>query len=161
MQASIPPLLHRYALWFDAAPVPASLVAIALAIVALALLRMAMKFFLVFLALLAVLILGSYLFMGEEETGDLLQDGVYEVVDPPEGSDHEAAEGYNFVCVYLWLLTPLSAYTVFKYLCQLLLPSAFDFVNIYTTYTIVHFYPYHVYFVCIYLNLHTSTFLTE
>ena len=85
----IPPLLSRFAAWFDQSPVPATLVALAVAIVAVALLRMALKFFLVFLLVLMILILGSYLFMGEEETGDVIKDGVYEITDP----DAERGEG--------------------------------------------------------------------
>jgi hypothetical protein len=88
--ASLPPLLERFTHWFDQSPVPASLVALAVAVVAVALLRMALKFFLVFLLVLMIAILGSYLFMGEEETGDAIKDGVYEIADPPvseEGSE--------------------------------------------------------------------------
>ena len=85
--ASIPPLLERFTTWFDHSPVAASLVALALAVVAIALLRMALKFFLVFLVVMMVVILGSYLFMGEEETGEVIKDNVYEITDPPPAGE--------------------------------------------------------------------------
>lgn len=85
----VPPILRRFSQWFDQSPVPAALVALAVAIVAIALLRMALKFFLVFLLVLMIMILGSYLFMGEEETGDVIKDGVYEITDP----EAEGGEG--------------------------------------------------------------------
>lgn len=90
--AQAPPLLRRYAEWFDQSPVPASLVALALAVVAIALLRMALKFFLVFLLVLMILILGSYLFMGEEETGEVIKDNVYEITDGPGEAGAEEGE---------------------------------------------------------------------
>jgi len=91
--ASLPPLLERFTHWFDQSPVPASLVALAVAVVAIALLRMALKFFLVFLLVLMILILGSYLFMGEEETGEAIKDGVYEIADPPAGETGDPQPG--------------------------------------------------------------------
>lgn len=89
----IPPLLSRFAAWFDQSPVPAALVALVVAIVAIALLRMALKFFLVFLLVLMILILGSYLFMGEEETGDVIKDKVYEITDPDAESSESSESG--------------------------------------------------------------------
>ena len=91
--ASLPPLLERFVHWFDQSPVPASLVALALAVVAIALLRMALKFFLVFLLVLMIAILGSYLFMGEDETGEVIKDGVYEIADPPLGDPSGVGPG--------------------------------------------------------------------
>lgn len=92
---SLPPLLTRWLAWFEASPLPAGLVALAVVLVALILLRVALKAFLIFVLLLILAGLGSYFFLGEAETEAVIRRGVQEALPaaPPSTDGAAPADG--------------------------------------------------------------------
>jgi membrane protein implicated in regulation of membrane protease activity len=89
---SLPPLLARYLAWFDTSPVLAVLVGLGVLILAFLLLRMALKVFLFFVILLVIAIVGSYFYLGAEQTEEALRQGVEEaqekIYDDEAETDH-------------------------------------------------------------------------
>ena len=75
MYDKLPPLLQDYVNYFDTSPIMAVLLGVLIVVIALALLRVAMKLFVFFLLLLAVALVASYFFVGEEATNDALRRG--------------------------------------------------------------------------------------
>lgn len=75
MYDKLPPLLQDYVNYFDTNPLLAVVLGVLLAVIAVALLRVAMKLFVFFLVLLAVALVASYFFVGEEATNDALRRG--------------------------------------------------------------------------------------
>ena len=75
MYDKLPPLLQDYVNYFDTSPILAVLLGVLVVVIAVALLRVAMKLFVFFLLLLAVALVASYFFVGEEATNDALRRG--------------------------------------------------------------------------------------
>ncbi|MFT7516473.1 MAG: hypothetical protein ACI84O_000254 [Myxococcota bacterium] len=76
MKWSIPPLLERYAAFFDSSPIWAVLLAIVVIALLLWLMRIAIRVFLFALVLLALVILASYFINGEDNTNDRIRESV-------------------------------------------------------------------------------------
>ncbi|MFK5955995.1 MAG: hypothetical protein QM477_06065 [Planctomycetota bacterium] len=103
MYDKLPPLLQDYADYFDTSPVLAVLLGVLVVVIAIALLRVAMKLFVFFLLLLAVALVASYFFVGEEATNDALRRGakdagakVEEVMEKGQGAlDDRLLEEYK------------------------------------------------------------------
>ncbi|MDP6964060.1 MAG: hypothetical protein QGF46_07835 [Planctomycetota bacterium] len=75
MKWSIPPLLERYAEFFDASPIGAVLLALLVIVVLLLLLKMAVRFFVIVVVLFALVLLASYFINGEDKTNEAIRRG--------------------------------------------------------------------------------------
>ena len=84
MYDKLPPLLQDYVNYFDTSPIMAVLLGVLVVVIAVALLRVAMKLFVFFLLLLAVALVASYFFVGEEVTNDALRRGAKDASEKVE-----------------------------------------------------------------------------
>ena len=75
MNWSIPSLFERYLAFFDASPVWAVLAAIVVIFALLMLMRVAIKLFLLLLAIVALVLVASYFINGEDKTNDAIRQG--------------------------------------------------------------------------------------
>jgi ABC-type transport system involved in cytochrome bd biosynthesis fused ATPase/permease subunit len=75
MNWSIPSLFERYLAFFEASPVWATLVAIVVIFASLMLMKIAIKFFLLMLGIVALVLVASYFINGEDQTNDAIRQG--------------------------------------------------------------------------------------
>jgi len=75
MNWSIPSLFERYLAFFEASPVWAALVAIVVIFASLMLMKIAIKFFLLMLGIVALVLVASYFINGEDQTNDAIRQG--------------------------------------------------------------------------------------
>ena len=73
MNWSIPSLFERYLAFFEASPVWAALVAIVVIFASLMLMKIAIKFFLLMLGIVALVLVASYFINGEDQTNDAIR----------------------------------------------------------------------------------------
>ncbi|MAU92781.1 MAG: hypothetical protein CMJ93_01020 [Planctomycetes bacterium] len=71
----IPSLFERYLAFFDASPAWAVLAAIVVIFALLMLMRVAIKLFLLLLAIVALVLVASYFINGEDQTNDAIRQG--------------------------------------------------------------------------------------